>query len=41
MKAAIFKAYGGKESIEIQETDIPVPDQHQLRIKVKATPSAM
>ena len=37
MKAAIFDAYGGKNAIKVQETDMPVPDKHQILIKVKAT----
>ena len=38
MKAAIFKAYGFNNPIEIQQTETPSPTEHQIRIKVKATP---
>lgn len=37
MKAAIFQRYGTRDSIAVQETEIPVPGDHQILIKVKAT----
>lgn len=37
MKASIFHKYGAKDSIKVQEIEIPVPGDHQILIKVKAT----
>ena len=37
MKAAFFTSYGDKESIQVLETDRPVPGDDQILIRVKAT----
>ena len=37
MKAALFKSYGNRESVVVEETDNPVPKDHEILICVKAT----
>lgn len=37
MKAAVFKKYGGKDSISVEDMVIPVPAENEILIRVKAT----
>jgi NADPH:quinone reductase-like Zn-dependent oxidoreductase len=37
MKAAMFKSYGGKDSIRVEETVLPVPGDNQILVRAKAT----
>ncbi len=37
MKAIVYRKYGSPEVLQLQEVEKPVPDDHEVLIKVKAS----